>query len=46
MEKDASSHLDIEGLSQSIRELKEEVTGQDGASIKLEVRLYPDFLLN
>lgn len=46
VEKDESSHLDAEGLSQSLRELKEEVTGQDGTSIKPEVRLYLDFLDN
>lgn len=46
VEKDVSSHLDSEGLSQSLCKLKEEVTGQDGASMKPEVRLFPDFLHN
>ncbi|XP_069027426.1 uncharacterized protein [Embiotoca jacksoni] len=35
--KDASSHSDsVEGLAQSLSRLKEEVTGQDGASVKHE----------
>ncbi|XP_056237974.1 uncharacterized protein LOC130173078 [Seriola aureovittata] len=35
--KDVSSHQDpVEGLSQSLSGLKEEVTGQDGASVKHE----------
>ncbi|KAF3838436.1 hypothetical protein F7725_010204, partial [Dissostichus mawsoni] len=36
--KDLSSHLDpVERLSQSLRGMKEEVTGQDGASVKHEI---------
>lgn len=42
MGKDVSSHSDpVEGVSQSLGKLKEEVNGQDGASVKHEVRPSP-----
>lgn len=45
VETDASSHSDTveEGVSESLSGLKQEVTGQDGTSVKHEVRTCPVF---